>query len=90
MNCYPHQLAFAAAVAMAIFYSLGALVVLVFPEQILDIWAPLLYLTSADLFKPYLGVQITGFISGIIQSFVYTYAYAWLLGIIYNKLIPFE
>ena len=88
MKCYTQQLAFAAATAMALLYALGALMVIVFPEQILNLWAPLCYLHSADLFRPYLGVSLMSFISGIAQSFAYTYIYAWLLGTVYTKLIP--
>ena len=90
MKCYPHQLAFAAAVSMAIFYSIGALLVFVFPDAILSLWSPLCYLTSTEFIRPFFGIEMTGFMSGIIQSFAYTYVYAWLLGILYNKLIPLE
>lgn len=88
MKCYTHQLAFAAATAMAILYIIGALLVNIFPHQMLQLWAPLCYLRTADLFSPFFGVTITSVISGIIQSFAYTYAYAWLLGTVYNKLTP--
>ncbi len=87
MKCYTQQLAFAAATAMALLYTLGAILVITFPQQILTLWAPLCYLYSAELFQPYLGVSFMSFISGIIQSFVYTYIYAWLLGAVYNKLV---
>ncbi len=88
MKCYTQQLAVAAATAMALFYALGALLVILFPQQILNLWAPLCYLHSADLFQPYLGVSLMSFISGVIQSFAYTYVYAWFLGTVYTKLIP--
>lgn len=88
MKCYTHQLAFAAATAMAILYMVGALLVSAFPQQMLQLWAPLCYLKTADLFSPFFGISLMGIISGVIQSFFYTYAYAWLLGSIYNKLTP--
>ena len=88
MKCYTHQLAFAAACAMAIFYTLGALLVLILPSQMLNLWAPLFYLITADPIAPFFGVSVLSMLSGILQSFIYTYIYAWLLGSIYHKLIP--
>lgn len=88
MKCYTQQLAIAAAIAMALFYALGAFLVILFPQQILNLWAPLCYLHSADLFRPYLGVSFMSFVSGVAQSFAYTYIYAWLLGTVYTKVIP--
>lgn len=89
MKCYTHQLSFSAAVAMAILYTLGALVATVFPTQALQLWAPLFYLRTADLLSPFFGTTLSGFLSGLIQSFIYTYLYAWLLGTLYNFLIPY-
>ncbi|MEX0849850.1 MAG: hypothetical protein WD055_06480 [Candidatus Dependentiae bacterium] len=88
MKCYTHQLAFAAAATTATFYAIGALLVKIFPIQMIQLWAPLCYLRTADLFLPFIGVPLAGFVSGIIQSFLYTYLYAWLLGSVYNKLMP--
>ena len=88
MKCYTHQLSFAAAISMALFYSFGALAIYVFPQEAIQLWSPLFYLVSGELFAPFVGVTFVGFFSGLLQSFVYTYAYAWLLGTIYNRLIP--
>lgn len=88
MKCYIHQLAFSAAISMAIFYTIGALIAYSFPQEALQLWAPLFYLKSTDLFSPFFGINVASVISGILQSFFYTYAYAWLLGTLYNKLMP--
>lgn len=88
MKCYTQQLAFSAAVTTAIIYTLGALVVIAFPQQVLLMWAPLCYVTSLEYVAPYMGISFMGFLSGILQSFMYTYFYAWLLGSMYNSLMP--
>lgn len=88
MKCFTHQLSFAAATAMAILYSCGALAVALFPAQALQLLAPLFYLHTADLLSPFFGISLGGFFSGLIQTFLYTYAYAWLLGSLYNFLTP--
>lgn len=88
MKCYTHQLSFSAAAAMGVLYTLGALAVAVFPMQVLQLWAPLFYLRTADLLSPFFGMTWSGFLSGLIQSFIYTYLYAWLLGTLYNFLAP--
>lgn len=88
MKCYTHQLSFSAATAMALLYTVGALVVAAFPQQVLQLWAPLFYLKSAELLSPFFGITFFGFLSGIIQTFIYTYLYAWLLGTLYNFLTP--
>jgi len=88
MKCYTHQLSFAAAVAMALFYTLGALAIYLFPYETLKAWSPLMYLTSGELFEPFIGITLSGFFSGLLQSFTYTYAYAWILSTIYNALMP--
>jgi hypothetical protein len=88
MKCFTHQLSFSSALAMAALYSTGALLVKFFPAQMLKLWAPLFYLQSADHLSPIFGISFSSFFSGLIQSFVYTYIYAWLLGSLYNFLTP--
>jgi hypothetical protein len=88
MKCFTHQLSFAAAVAMAVLYTFGALIAALFPTQALQLWAPLFYLRTAELLSPFFGITFSGFFSGLIQSFMYTYVYTWLLGTLYNFLTP--
>ena len=88
MKCFTHQLSFSSALAMAALYSTGALLVKMFPEQMLRLWAPLFYIQSADHLTSFFGVSLGSYFSGLAQSFAYTYVYAWLLGSLYNFLTP--
>lgn len=88
MKCYTSPLAFAAATAMALCYLIGALLVILFPAQTAHLWAPLCYIRSEELLLLHMGISIAGCMSGIIQSFIYTFLYTWLLGSIYNFLLP--
>jgi hypothetical protein len=86
MNCYAHQLAFSAAGAMALLYTIGAIVLLFFPEQTAFLWAPLAYVSADQL--PHLHINFISYLYGVVQSFVYTYIYARIFGALYSHLTP--
>jgi len=84
MQLHPRAFAAAAAASMGICYVICAGFVVTWPQHALDLTASLFHLRSLELFEPYLQITPANFMSGLIQSMLYTYVYVWLLTAIYN------
>jgi len=82
----------AAATAVAIGYTLCALFVHINPQHALQLSAQLMHLTSTEPlapYVPYLHITAENYISGVVQSFIYSFALVWgsccLYGIMFTK-----
>lgn len=83
----PHKFALAAGLSFAFWFITDAFLAYMWPEQYLAIVPPLFHLTSLAHIKPYFHVTTMGALSGTAQWFTYTYLYAYVLAVLYNKLI---
>ena len=84
MKIHTQKYALAATGSMGIWYAVCAALCWMWPQQALQLTAPLLHMRSLELFAPYFHVTLAGFFNGLIQSMVYTYLYVWLFGWLYN------
>ena len=87
MKLHTQKLALASAVATGIWYAVCALLCWMWPQEALQLSAPLFHLRSFELFAPYFHVTLHGFFSGLIQSMLYTYLYCLPFGWLYNFLV---
>ena len=78
-DCY--KIAVSAASAIAVGYTICALFVHLQPQAALNLTAQLMHLTSPAPFAPYmpyLQVTASNYVSGVAQSFAYTFGLVWL------------
>ena len=75
------KIAVSAATAIAIGYTACALFVHLQPQAALNLLAQMMHLTSSAPFAPYmpyLQVTASNYVSGVAQSFAYTFGLVWL------------
>ena len=78
--------ALAAALAMSILYLGCAVYMHFYPSYALKMLADLLHLSTLSWMEPQVYVTPATVISGVIQTFVYTFVYGLLFAGIYNLL----
>jgi hypothetical protein len=76
----------AASVAMSVMYVACAIYTYVFPTISLNLSASYLLMSNLSLFAPYLQVSLANVVSGLLQTFVFTYITAFIFAWLYNKM----
>lgn len=78
------QFAFSAAIAMTIVYFLIALYTFFWPVSSLQLSASYMLLSNLNMFAPLLDVSIMNVISGLVQTFIFTYVATFIFAWLYN------
>jgi len=81
------KFALAASLAMSILYVGCAIYMYLYPSYALKMVADLFQLSTLSWMDPQLHVTPVNVISGVLQTFVYTFVYGLLFAGIYNLLI---
>ena len=76
----------AASAAMSVMYIACAIYTYIFPASSLNLSASYLLMSNLSLFAPYLQVSLSNVISGLLQTFVFTYVTAFIFAWFYNKM----
>lgn len=87
MELNKQKFALAAGAAMGVAYVVCAVFVALWPEFSLQLFGWLVHLVNVDTFAGDVGITFGGFVGGLLQSVVYTYAGFWLFAWFYNRLV---
>lgn len=85
MTIQTHKLASSAAITIGISYIICASLMHIWPKIMLQLMAELMHMSSLEIIEPYFQVTLKNFISGILQSIIYTYFFVALWGTLYNR-----
>ncbi len=78
-------LALAAAGVMGLAYVLCAVFVVLWPDFSLQLLGWLVHLVNVEKFAGGVQITVVGFVGGLIQTVLYTYAGAWLVALLHNR-----
>lgn len=84
MKLFKNAFALSGALVSSLFYTISALLITFLPGTATS-W--FMWYKSAYLLTPFLGTNIVGFLSGLMQVFVGTYVFLWLWAWLNNKII---
>ncbi|MBI4116364.1 hypothetical protein HY449_01330 [Candidatus Pacearchaeota archaeon] len=82
-----NKFSLAAAGTMGIIYAVCAIFVTLWPNFSLQLFGWLVHLVNVDKFAGDVQITALGFIFGLLQAVVYTYAGALLFGWLHNKFL---
>ncbi len=85
MELQKNRFALASAATMGIVYAICALFVSLWPDFSLKLFGWLVHLVNVDKFAGDVAVTAGGFLAGIVQIFVYTYAVGYLFAALHNR-----
>ena len=85
MKVDPHKLGLAGGLTSAIFFTGCSVLMQFWPAKIIEMSAALFHLSSFGPLIEYFNLSPQIFVSGLIQSAVYSYIYFYVLGYILNR-----
>ena len=80
-----HKLALSGGIASAIFYTGCSIIMQFWPEKTMEMSAAFFHLSSFGPLTVYFDNSPQVFVSGLVQSAVYSYLYFYLVGYIFNR-----
>jgi hypothetical protein len=80
-----HKLGLAGALASAVFYVVGTALMQFWPERTIEMSAALFHLSSFGPLLPYVNLSPQVFVSGLVQTTVYSYIYFYIFGYAFNR-----
>ena len=82
-----NKFSLAAAATMGIVYVVCAAFVALWSDFALQLFGWLVHLVNVEKFAGDVKITALGFIIGLLQAMVYTYAGAWIFGWLHNKFL---
>ncbi|MEK9173114.1 MAG: DUF5676 family membrane protein [Patescibacteria group bacterium] len=87
MKLNTKKFSLAAAVTMAIIYTICTAFVAAFPEFSTKILGWLIHLTNIDELARGQNITLVGFVVSLVQLVFYSYISAWIFSSLYNKFV---
>lgn len=87
MKLFKTAFALSGAIMATALYAICAAIITYMPDAAASIASQLMLVKDASLILPYLGISLTGFLSGSIQTFIYTFIFLWLWAYLNNSII---
>ncbi len=84
MKIDAHKLGVTGAATSAILYTVCSIWMYFSPDSMLNMSAALFHLTSFGPLAPFFEINAQVFVSGMVQTAVYSYIYAYLFAYVYN------
>jgi len=86
MKLDSHKLGITGAATSVIVYTVCSLWMYFSPNSMIDMSAALLHLNSFGPLAPFFDINAQIFVSGVVQTAVYSYIYVYLFAYVYNYL----
>jgi hypothetical protein len=84
MKIDAHKLGVTGAATSAIFYTVCSIWMYFSPDGMVNLSAALFHLQSFGPLTPFFDINAQIFVSGVVQTAVYSYIYAYLFAYVYN------
>ncbi|HBR70621.1 TPA: hypothetical protein DIC20_03105 [Candidatus Dependentiae bacterium] len=81
-----NKFAFSASLSMAFVYFLMALYTWFWPASSLKLSASYMLMSNLNMFAPLLDVSIMNVVSGLVQTFIFTYIWTFGFAWLYNRM----
>ena len=85
MKVDAHKLAIVGGITGAILYTIKSVLLQFWPQKTIEMSAAVFHLSSFGPLTPYFDLSPQIFVSGLVQSFVCSYIYFYVLGYIFSR-----
>ncbi len=85
MKVDAHKLGLVGGITAAIFFTAKSILLQFWPEKTIEMSAAFFHLSSFGPLTPYFDLSPQTFVSGLVQSFVCSYLFFYVLGYIFSR-----